>query len=86
MCVQQTETYLYDIPFQIMTRKTKLSPKSMVSALYSVLITQCEDLHSQASRTVGLLLTIGVFTFWVSCFVWFVYNLCLLNEINRSGS
>ena len=84
MCVQQTETYLYDIPFQIMTRKTKLSPKSMVSGLHSVLITKCEDLHRQASETVGLLLTIGIFTFWVSCFV--VHNHCLLNDsdVDRS--
>ena len=79
-------SHFYELPFKIRTRKTKLSPKSMRSGLHSVLITKGEDLHRQASETVGLLLTIGVFTFWVSCFVWFVHNLCLLNDINRNGS
>ena len=39
MYTKQIESYLYELPFKIRTRKTKLSPKSMVSALYSVLIT-----------------------------------------------
>jgi hypothetical protein len=46
----------------------------MVSGLHSVLISECEDLHSQASETVGLLLTIGVFTFWAYCFVCFALD------------
>ena len=69
MCTQQTESYLYELPFNIRTRKTKLSPKSMVSGLHSVLITKGEDLHRQASETVGLLLTVGVFTCWAFFFV-----------------
>ena len=76
MCTQQTEFYLYELPFKIRTRKTKLSPKSIVRDLYTVLITKCEDLHSQASETVGLLVTVGVFTCWAYWVFLFVCLFC----------
>ena len=44
MCTQQTEFNWCELPFEIRTRKIKLSLKSMVSGLYLVLITECEDL------------------------------------------
>lgn len=47
MCTHQTESHLYRLPFKIRTRKTKLRPKSMVSGLFWVLMTECEDLGIQ---------------------------------------
>ena len=40
-------THLYKLPFKIMTRKSELSLKYMVSGLFLVLITEWEDLEIQ---------------------------------------
>ena len=47
MWIQQMESHVNKLPFKIRTWKTKLSLKSMVSGLCSVLITGWEDLGIQ---------------------------------------